>query len=781
MKKFVVFGFIALSGLSFGMLHFASGEDQTTLEEQPSYIESMKLASSRYTQPADDTTVDSSLFLTIDDDEDRLIAENDKLRLYINDDILSFKIENKDTGYVYATHIDNSNAGSYEGLLSGGIGLEYIAVDKKMNIRSNVGITDTVYTAEINDITNGVSVSMDIDGYCATRNCKRLYPFYLEGRYTLQQMIDMGFAELNIGFDLRVTLEEDGIRAHIPIDSVTEENPDRILLSSIIVFPGLGATRMDEIPGYMMIPDGSGALIRYEDNQGKYLTPYSAPFYGRDYGLEWSSIHVTSYPLSLPIFGMVHGVKQNGLLGVVESGMFSSSLFTYFNGAHNLDYNLMFPKFYYRKTYRQSFTSDGSGGAMRNVRTLYSDIVMTYKVLDGNDADYIGMANTYRSMITGQHSFDNHHDDPDIPLHLTYLMSDSESSFFGTNSIAMSTYDDVRTMHTYFINHDITSSTVSLMGWNDGGYSGYLPADMDFENKLGSNRAYQTMLNLLRQTGNVYLINDLVIAGERSSLFSAGRDVARGINHFQLGFSCRDCVHEDRYVLKPSATKRYTETLFPDVENDDVGMLLENLGNTAFSYHDNGSHTREDSYDVYQDIMANMNFDAAFKYPHAYAYPYVNAFMDTPLYNSQMTYFDDLVPVLQTVLRGLIPMFSDYLNFNSLGREQLLMLIDFGVYPSFILTKKQSSELKDTDVERFYTTEFDLWKDTVVNEYMFINDALKTVIGEQLLSRTIMSPGFVKNTYANGIDIYINYTSQTQADGSITVTPLSYRVEGDPS
>ncbi len=775
LKKFVVLSIVTLTSITAVVIN-VNNEGDFDLE-QPSYIESMKLGSSRYTRVDDLSLVDPDYNISIRSGDD-LIAENDNLRLYYDEDIISFKIENKNTGYVFATHINNVDAGTYDGLLSGGLGIEYITVTKSMNIRSNVGIADIAFTQVQTPIENGLKIELSLGGYCATRNCKRLYPLYLEGRYTLEQMIEFGFTELNINFDLIVTLESDGIKAQIPYESIEENDPEEVLLSSIIVFPGLGATRLDEIPGYMVIPDGAGALVRYEDNEGRFKSPYEARFYGVNYGLTSLTQSVQSYPLSMPIFGMVHGVNQNAVLGIIESGDINARLLMYQNGAHNIDYNLVFPKFDYRQTYRQSFTSDGSGGAIRNIQTMTDDIQVLYKVLDDEEANYVGIGNRYREYLEEKNILEPKITSDNIPLHLSYLMADSKKSFFGTSTLEMSSTDDVLDMHNYFISQGIADFEVSLMGWNDGGYSGQLPSKVDFDNSLGSNKEFRDLLTFLQESARVSLINNYGVAGTAADSFSSRRDLAKGINRFPLTIECEDCVYGSISLIYPESSVILATDHLEDYQDLGVNVLFENIGNTIFSYYSSGYFQREDSLNYYMNIFDAYDGFANYKYPFAYAYAYTEAFMNAPLYNSQLKYFDDLVPLLQIVLKGNMPMYSDYLNFNSFGIDQLLTLIDFGVYPSFVLSMNESSLLKDTDLEYIFTSEFDLWKDTVVFEYNYINDALKHVIGEPLVAREVIMTGLVKNTYANGKIIYVNYTSTDKVVDSITVDAFDYYVGG---
>ena len=181
---------------------------------------------------------------------------------------------------------------------------------------------------------------------------------------------------------------------------------------------------------------------------------------------------------------------------------------------------------------------------------------------------------------------------------------------------------------------------------------------------------------------------------------------------------------------------------------------------------------------MYQSIMEDYQGVATYAYPYAYAYQYTDAFYDAPLYNSQLKYYDDLVPLVQIVLHGSMDLYGPYLNYNSLGQEQILSLIDFGVYPSFILTKEASSTLKDTDVAFLFSTEYGLWKGSVVDTYQYVNDALRHVDDAYITGRTVIERGIVQVTYSNDVTIYINYTSSPYTDGSITVPALDYYVGG---
>ena len=774
-KRFLIATLMVSLGIVFvhaqtSSVYNGSFED----EDYYNYIEEQNLSSSLYSQPEDDRSVDPLTYVEITAD-DELINSNDTFDLYLNEATLNFKIKNTDTDYVWSTALENPDAGTYNGMLSSGVGIEYINKEKNYSENSNIGLVDTEFTLDVAEITNGVSIDISVNDYCSTRNCESFYEDYLDGAYTREQMISIGLTELDVTFTLEVTLEEGGIRAHVPYDSIAQAEDEKTTLSSIIMFPSLGATRLDEVPGYLVIPDGIGTLIRYEDNQGQYGAPFEERFYGENLGLTSIRQSVTSYPLSMPLFGAVHGHEQNALSAIIESGDTNARLLAYPNGSANQDYNLIFPKFDIRQPYRQSFTSDGTGGGRRVADTLSEDITVHYNFLKSNDSTYAGIAKDYRNYLSDKNiirPIDS--DSTNIPLHTQYLMSDSRNQFIGNSVVEMTTVSDVNRMIQAFKDANITNQKISLMGWNDGGYSGHLPSNLDYENKLGNNSSFRSLI----ESNDVYLLNNYVSATNATDNITYRRDVAQGVDRFQLEDECEMCTYKDEYLLYPEKSLSLAMDHKADFAEDKANMLFESLGSTVFSYYDNRIYNRGDALEYYQDIMESYQGASAYYYPNAYAYRYTNEFFAAPLFNSQLKYYDDLIPLLPIALSGHMDFYSEFMNFNSLGREQTLMLIDFNINPSFVLTEEESNKLSGTDIESMFSTHYDKWKTTIIEDYHYMNDALQFVRGATIESRNVIELGVVEVTYSNDVTIVINYSSQEYSYNGSIIDPLDYHVGG---
>ena len=121
----------------------------------------------------------------------------------------------------------------------------------------------------------------------------------------------------------------------------------------------------------------------------------------------------------------------------------------------------------------------------------------------------------------------------------------------------------------------------------------------------------------------------------------------------------------------------------------------------------------------------------------------------------------DTVPFLTYALSGYKDVFSRYYNFFGNMQTEILRMIDFHLFPSYIVTEESAYALLDTPSYDLYTTSFDLWFDTIQSSYSQVDDALSAVYQSHVVSRTIISTGISEITYANGVTLVINYLSDS--------------------
>ena len=101
---------------------------------------------------------------------------------------------------------------------------------------------------------------------------------------------------------LEYYIDEGGFYVRLPVNGIRfDESTYRI--SYIRVLPFMGAGRRENI-GYTFVPDGSGALVRYEDIQGNSFTSTNR-VYGNDYSFHKASGGNHTKTWRLPVYGNV--------------------------------------------------------------------------------------------------------------------------------------------------------------------------------------------------------------------------------------------------------------------------------------------------------------------------------------------------------------------------------------------------------------------------------------------------------------------------------------------
>ena len=136
------------------------------------------------------------------------------------------------------------------------------------------------------------------------------------------------------------------------------------------------------------------------------------------------------------------------------------------------------------------------------------------------------------------------------------------------------------------------------------------------------------------------------------------------------------------------------------------------------------------------------------------------------------------MPFLQLVLQGTMELYAPYSNFSFYTDSDVLRMIDYNVYPSYVLSSEPSFLLADTNSRDFYSTEYNLYEDSIVTTYEKVNTALGSVLGARWIDREVVENGVIVNYYDNGVMIIINYTDEIISYDGVDVDPISFSVVG---
>lgn len=701
--------------------------------------------SNRYAQKE---TIITHTYSSVIDPNFDLIASDQNLELYYESDLFRFILRNTDTNYLWysyspKTDIEDLNA-TMEDLLTAPFYIEYFPYNEQ---------TEKLSTTTRREILSNVGISVE-------SRSKGI-------------ILHVNYRRLDIKFDIEIYLENGSLVTNVPNESIEEAND---LLYSIHVLPNFGATLKDETPGYMIIPDGPGALYRFKDNQGSQTLSYLSRYYGADNGIKLEENINPLNQLTMPIFGMVHGINQHAFLGVVESGDAHANFLMSPSGANGLNYNLTGSQFILRETFVFPTNLKGDGIPTIISQHYGSNLTTRYLFTETEHSNYVGLAKAYQTYLVDEGILTKETDDA-VNLRLEVLQSDSERGLFGMNKVIMTTFSQTKSIVDQLINQDV-NLTLILKGWNKDGLSGQMPYDMDYENRLGNTNGYKSLKAYLDdQNIESYLYGDYTLTYDHSGRINERDDFARGAYRRIMSKDINTIVYNKEYYLYPETTNRLLDKDLSFYDNSGSKLALSS-SNQLYSYYKGSTyHDRSESVSIYQDALEAYGKIGLYQ-PNAYMFGYMDKYFDTPLYNAQYTFYDDTIPFLQIVLRGYIDMYAPLQNYFASGVEQTLMLIDFGIYPSFIVTDKETHHLKYTQANKYYSTEFKTWAPQIVDTYQTVSEALDLVVGSSIVKKEVLSTGVTKTTYDNGVYFIINYTDDAYTFETNTVQEKDFIIGG---
>ncbi len=777
--------------LTFGIVYAGNSNeplaDLETVENYP-YINELLLESSRYTQTDEvsQQVLDDyhNLYtlsytpLELDTLGFELMFDTSELAVYFEKDSFSLMVQNKETGYFWSsrpefqgisgTREDNT---ANRNLMNSGLWVDYVRAQK---ISSSTLTTASLYTLADVKYANDASITpehpdhlrpyeLELGSYL-TRNVA----VTIESQGATSFLTHVNIKEIDVEFDVEISLNEGALEVFIPAESIVETG-DLYRLLGIQIFPYMGAAREANVPGYVLIPDGVGALVRM--NQ-RYNTYFQARFYGADYGYQSATLP----QLSIPIYGIVHEPGQNGYYVNILEGAENSTLLASFWG-DNTKFNRISSRFNVRQIFKNIINKAGDGNDTIASEMSVSNYRIAYHFLGDEDASYVGIAKDYRDYLTQEGILSTNEKvvDNQIPIQFSYIMSDQEPSFIGTTKVTMTTIDQVKTAYDFFKSNGITNQQLTLMGWSKNGFVNRAP----YATRISGKSDYEDFADYVINDGNtLYLDNEYILSSELSSRILYNRDVAKNLSKLKMVFYRRSLNGQitDLYLLYPDRTYALAEDDISFFSNLGVsGLSMTTFGSTLFSYYDGQNYSRSSGISYYQ-MTAELYDSLTLSRPNVYLYEYIDGYMDLPITNSQYDYYTDLVPLIPIILKGSISYYTPYLNFNALAEDRYLTMVDFGINPSYILTEEQTYEMRFTPASVFYTTTLSDYQQEILDTYQFVNDALKYVTGASIENREVIQTGLVLVTYSNGVQIYINYNYTSQTDGLITIPARSYKV-----
>ena len=607
------------------------------------------------------------------------------------------------------------------------------------------------------------------------------------------------FSTPNVTVPLYVQLTDTGFKAFTLENQIKEktkkDGTKPIVVSNVVVLPYFNSGSVED-EGYMLVPDGSGAIIEFNNGKNEGLVSnvahYSAAVYGNDTALRYDYRSSGIYIPALPVFG----VKNNdtSFVAVITEGDSAATVVSYTSGSKNLQ-NQVYANF---ERYTHGAVTIGERGdwTAREVEKYYtrgaqySIAEVNYLLLD-KDAGYVEMAAAVRKYMLDNALLVDHMQDSisDMPIFMNFIGGQyKKESVMGipVNRLKVFTsVDNINEILDDFDGEGIKNVVATYAGYNTTDIkSGKFVTGIKIPSGLGSVKKLKDLYS--RLNGKLYLAYNPINLNSNGSGLTKNSDTAIGLSGSPVALYTYSVAtgYAGAYSRGASALSpiKFEELITRYVENsNDTGTNFGIYMNNEQTHYSNFSRTgfiSREAYSIYQENMftkATEENSVMTKFPTYYQLKYVDYATEVPTASSAYDMTDYSVPFYQMVVSGSVTYTSPALNFEGDIHDALMRTMETGSVLYYTFIYKDPYELKDTWYEFLYGASYENGFDSAVSAYRELTKVYEKLGTNVLRGHERLAEGVTVSTFESGKKIIFNYTEREYVtEQGVTVPADSY-------
>lgn len=722
--------------LSVGTIPVSSDDEEGTEVTESSEDEEIEPADEDYVPRTEDEAMADMT----------LVAENSNLALYKNEDEVTLALVDKSNGEIWWSNPINADGSAGKNAqiqeLKAGMTLIYGEPSKRRTTTINSKVKGK---AKIEDVTNGVKITYS-------------------------------FSSADITVPVTYTLEEDYLKLYVDTSEIVEEDSDKIVtdLSFMTTF---GAAT-DEEEGYYVVPDGSGALINF--NNGKTgLKVYSGKVYGSDITAVSQTAPAVTQQVYLPMYGIVK--ENSGLMVVADKGDTCATINAYVSGQNKTSYNTCYFDFEIRTSDEYLMGGDSNPLKVFEKRgILVPEIEVRYYPVSSTDngsVDYIDIADKYRDYLTSsEYGVTKSETVDETALYVDFygavLKQESIVGLPITMQHVATSFDDAQDILSELQSGGVDNIVVNYNQWTTADIKEKVSDEAKPASKLGGKSDFNSLLsfaesnnisiypavdNLTFKTGNGYwTMTDTAIRVSNAYSKQYTYDLAYGIENQ---------YYDAMSLLSPATYEKIFNSLAESYSSYGLTNISAGSASTVI-YGDYGKkalsremvkYDLQEYYQLLNDQVGSVLADGA----NAYILPYVDHITNVPLNSSKYDIFDMDIPFYQIVMHGLKSYSTTAVNGDAQIADLILNAVASGSNLRFDLVAEEANELKDTRYDVYYYAESVYWTEDAASCYSFVKEILADVSNQKITEYNILSDDEIETVYENGTKTVVNMTDRT--------------------
>lgn len=600
---------------------------------------------------------------------------------------------------------------------------------------------------------------------------EEVYALFLKTGYTnedLQRDCDENgientyTAKPSFHIELTYTLTEDGFKANVDTEKIRFEanyKPCRIE-----ILPFFGAGVLEE--GYMIVPDGSGAVIEFDN--GKYNSnPYWEKLFNNDNALTTEETSAKSQVSVLPLFAI--SKENSGFLATIDRGYESAGISADVAGGNN-NYNYVHAFFDVFSADQVSLSSNEQDKfILTNEKILSSDLEISYHFLNGEHT-YSDLALCYREYLLENGVFGDKKADS----------SAIDFDFLGTVQVTKRflgiPYKTMETLTTYNQACDLIEK------------SGSEGADICFLDSLKGGRLQEKTDNLKLQS----------ILGSKKELSSLSGMEGRFAVSYYAQYAKKIKKSDSAITLSKSTAKLYNYDFISRYVNSNNALSvisaskLEKLASKVTKSIKSNKYEAVNLLDLGYQLNSDFNTKSPVDRGEARVYaqkylekisesakvwvetgsifslPYIDKIKSIPVTSSGYHIEDYSIPFYEIAVSGYIPYTVPSVNIADDSRRQFLKAAETGSKLQYTWIYELPDNITDNSTEYYkylYKNSFEQAKE-YYEEY---KPFYEKISGASITEHSRISDTLIKTVFDNGVTVYVNYSEEAAQIGGFTV------------
>ncbi|MBE6837743.1 MAG: hypothetical protein E7509_07135 [Ruminococcus sp.] len=614
--------------------------------------------------------------------------------------------------------------------------------------------------------------------------------------------VTYNYKEAGFVIPVKYILHEDRLEVTVDMGEVVEKDTNSVdgkIITALTVAPSFGAESRTDLAGektegYIIVPDGSGAVIEYNNNKEGYPS-YSQILFGRDKTTIPMMAPKVTEQAYLPVVATVSG--KNGLVAIATDGESNASVNAQVSKQNKQAFNTVNFKFHLRS--KDDFFMGGSDGTKITVfekgKIKTEKIsVSYYPISDVKEVNYADVAEVYRNYLIESEGLEKKTEANKSNFYVDlYGGVLKETSIFGIPvdlKTEITGFEDAQKIMQQLSDGGVNNLIINYNDWTNKSMVGKISTSFKPSGVLGGMSAYEDFaeaaskieakifpsisnMEMDKSTWGFFTINSTAIRVSNAQSRQSKYSTAFGI---QVSGKAPALLTPNAYS---KAMNKMVES-FTDkgVKNIGFGDYANTLVSDFSKRH---ALSREgtvaslvEEYKKANKTMENVIAEE----PNAYILPYADYITNVPVYSSQYNVVDYDIPLYQMVIHGYVPFSSTPVNANSNAEEVFLLSLAAGAGIHYDMIYEEAYELLDTDYDDLYYANYNSWMTQAIEQYK-VSEAILSQVSDKVITdyQINTKTGVIKTTYDDSIVITVD-TKNATADVNGTVYDLSSATEG---